>query len=144
MSFSEKEWNFYLKKYEDKYKVYKHTDGVYQIKCCEGAEIYLQKWKPKLLAFYHPGGLSAKKKESLKRKLAEHSNLNIEVEADTEIIFVFPENLIEKFENDLRIIKKRIISEKDREKLRLRLENARLCKNAIIGKEENKIENKSI
>mgnify|MGYP001589932091 FL=1 len=111
----QQEWNNYLRKYKDKYRLYternintKKTAMNYYRECmikCKNGAINLHSLKNKLLAFFlykgHP---------KLKNQLINNSLLTCIQEGNQEAIFTFNEENLSKFESILDIRKKRQLS----------------------------------
>lgn len=108
-----KQYNEYLRKYEDTYQTYRNDDNVYVIKTKHG-NIQPFSVDCKFLCFYG-NLLSRSKKTWLIKKLPTYCLVT--QEADTEVVFKFPENQLIWLSKMLKITKKRKLTDEQRTKL---------------------------
>lgn len=114
---TDKDWNFYLKKYEEKYRIYRDKTGMWKIICKKG-EIYLYSIEKLLLAIYFFGV-----SKQFLRKVKAETRLTIQAEGDKELIASFSEKNLSELSHFLGIKRKKVLTEEQRQALRERLQN---------------------
>jgi len=119
----------YLKKYRDKYKVFKQQGGVWEIRCKRGNSVCVYDLGDRTLLFAFFSGKSARSVNLLIKKLQQCGVwFKVNQLGDTEATIIFKEDDIEKFELIFKIKKRKIISEEYRKILVERMKVARESK----------------
>ncbi len=114
---TDKDWDYYLKKYRETYKLYRDEAGMWKITCKKG-EIYPYSIEKQLLAVY----LFNISRQFL-RKVKAETRLTIQADANHEIIASFSEDNLAELSYFLGIKRKKVLTEEQRQALRERLQN---------------------
>ena len=118
------EFEIYLRKYSEIYKVKKGEDSIYQILCLKGNFIQPYSIRSQLLLFSFSGGKSARAKNVLKGKLKELGIWHkIIQEGDLNMIIIFKEVNLDKVASLFKIRKRKRYSPEYRKKLVERAKN---------------------
>lgn len=130
--FSSGQWNRYIQKFADKYKIKRdNASGEYYIRSKIG-EVKLHNITKQQLSFFlyegHP---------KIKNVLKRHQLLTCTQEGDEEAIFMFSEDKLDELADVLRLIKRKILSEEG--KIHASQNMAKARQKLMEGKENERV-----
>ena len=130
---SDSQWNRYMQKFGDKYRLIKDEINHWHLKCKYGIVAIYSIINHQLCFvgdFRSPRHKSGFKRTLIKNKF-QHQ---ISQEGDNDLVVVFDENLLDSMSQALRIYRKKRISAEQRERLRIQMRKVREMKKS---KEKN-------